>query len=487
MGARTLEINRAEYFVRGLGQVETLKDLENAVVSSTEFTPVYVRDVARVSLGPAERRGILDKGGAEVVGGVVSAEYGENTLIVTQRLQENIKRLADGLPEKTLSDGTVSKLTLVPFYDRSVLIEETLETLGNALFFETLIAIFVVFFMMRNLKLSFLVSALVPLAILFAFIAMRIFDIEANIVALAGIAIAIGTVVDMGIILAENISRHLDENPTGNKKELVIQATQEVSGAIATAGLTTVVSFLPVFTLTEVEGQLFQPLAFTKTFVLLAAIGLSIVLIPPFYLLFVQTNKGEKKLPVTVILALLSGILALVFGSDLGWALVLYALMEFYLLWKKPDAVLEKNIRRWTSLTILFGVLTWYWRPLGIGYGWISNGLMVFLLAVFILGGLFLFHKYYERLLRWVLGHKGIAITIPALLILAGVFIFMNTEREFMPSLEEGDFLLMPTSMPHAGVTEVNQTLKKLDMAVSSIPEIEYVVGKAGRVESALD
>ena len=151
MGARTLEINRAEYFVRGLGQVETLQDLENAIDASNDFTPIFVKDVARVSLGPAERRGILDKGGAEVVGGVVSAEYGENTLVVTERLQESIKRLDKGLPQKTLADGTISKLTLVPFYDRSVLIEETLQTLGSALFFETLIAIFVVFFMMRNL------------------------------------------------------------------------------------------------------------------------------------------------------------------------------------------------------------------------------------------------------------------------------------------------------------------------------------------------
>ncbi|MEL6976905.1 MAG: efflux RND transporter permease subunit, partial [Bacteroidota bacterium] len=441
MGARTLEINRAEYFVRGLGQVETLKDLENAIVSSNEFTPIFVKDVARVSLGPAERRGILDKGGAEVVGGVVSAEYGENTLAVTKRLQESIKRLAEGLPQKTLSDGTISKLTLVPFYDRSVLIEETLQTLGDALFFETLIAIFVVFFMMRNLKLSFLVSALVPLAILFAFIAMRIFDIEANIVALAGIAIAIGTVVDMGIILAENISRYLDENPTGNKKELVIQATQEVSGAIATAGLTTVVSFLPVFTLTEVEGQLFRPLAFTKTFVLLAAIGLSIVLIPAFHLLFVKPKQSQNNVPVAGVLTLLLGVLTLVFGFVLGWALILYALMEFFLFWNKPEVSSVKKIRRWTSLVILFGVLTWYWRPLGIGYGWISNGFMVFLLASFILGGLYLFYKSYERLLRWVLDNKGIAISIPSLLVLAGLFIFINTEREFMPSLEEGDYL----------------------------------------------
>ncbi|MEO0507462.1 MAG: efflux RND transporter permease subunit [Bacteroidota bacterium] len=487
MGARTLEINRAEYFVRGLGQVETLQDLENAIVASNDFTPIFVKDVARVSLGPAERRGILDKGGAEVVGGVVSAEYGENTLVVTERLQESIKRLDKGLPQKKLADGTISKLTLVPFYNRSVLIEETLQTLGSALFFETLIAIFVVFFMMRNLKLSFLVSALVPLAILFAFIAMRIFNIEANIVALAGIAIAIGTVVDMGIILAENISRHLDENPEGNKKELVIQATREVSGAIATAGLTTVVSFLPVFTLTEVEGQLFQPLAFTKTFVLLAAIGLSIVLIPSFYLLFAKPKQHQSNIPTAGILALLLGVLALVFGFDLGWALVLYVLMEFFLFWKKFEEHSIKTIRRWTSLVVLFGVLTWYWRPLGIGYGWLSNGFMVFLLAFTILGGLYLFHHYYERLLRWILDNKGIAISIPSLLVLAGMFIFVNTEREFMPSLEEGDFLLMPTSMPHAGVTEVNQTLKKLDMAVSNIPEIDYVVGKAGRVESALD
>ena len=242
-----------------------------------------------------------------------------------------------------------------------------------------------------------------------------------------------------------------------------------------------------MFTLTEVVGQLFQPLAFSITFVLLAAIGLSIVLIPSFYLLFIKPKQHQSNIPTAGIVALLLGVLALVFEFDLGWALVLYALMEFFLFWKKLEEQSIKTIRRWTSLVILFGVLTWYWRPLGIGYGWLSNGLMVFLLAFTILGGLYLFHHYYERLLRWILDNKGIAISIPSLLVLAGMFIFVNTEREFMPSLEEGDFLLMPTSMPHAGVTEVNQTLKKLDMAVSNIPEIDYVVGKAGRVESALD
>ena len=246
------------------------------------------------------------------------------------------------------------------------------------------------------------------------------------------------------------------------------------------------VSFLPVFTLTEVEGRLFHPLAFTKTFVVLAAIGRSIVLIPSFYLLFIKPKQHQSNIPTAGIVALLLGVLALVFEFDLGWALVLYALMEFFLFWKKLEEQSIKTIRRWTSLVILFGVLTWYWRPLGIGYGWLSNGLMVFLLAFTILGGLYLFHHYYERLLRWILDNKGIAISIPSLLVLAGMFIFVNTEREFMPSLEEGDFLLMPTSMPHAGVTEVNQTLKKLDMAVSNIPEIDYVVGKAGRVESVL-
>ncbi|MEQ6122579.1 efflux RND transporter permease subunit, partial [Pseudotenacibaculum sp. MALMAid0570] len=199
IGAQTLEINQAEYLVRGLGYIKSIKDIEEAVVSSEEFTSIKIKDIANVSLGPAARRGILDKEGAEVVGGVVVARYGANPLEVINNVKEKLNELSAGLPSKTLKDGRVSQVTVVPFYDRTDLIKETLGTLNEALALEILITILVIIIMVFNLRASILISGLLPLAVLMVFIAMKAFGIDANIVALSGIAIAIGTMVDVGV------------------------------------------------------------------------------------------------------------------------------------------------------------------------------------------------------------------------------------------------------------------------------------------------
>ena len=236
IGAQTLEINKVEYLVRGLGYVKTIADIENAVVSTEAFTPLKVKDVAKVNLGPAARRGILDKEGAEVVGGVVIARYGANPMEVITNVKNKIDELSLGLPSKKLANGTNSQLTIVPFYDRSELINETLDTLNTALILEILITVLVIIIMVFNLRASLLISGLLPFAVLMVFIAMKLFNVDANIVALSGIAIAIGTMVDIGVILTENIVRHLKENT--NKEhidKIVFKATKEVSGAILTA------------------------------------------------------------------------------------------------------------------------------------------------------------------------------------------------------------------------------------------------------------
>ena len=185
--------------IRGIGFIKQLADIENSVVKVVDNIPIYVRDVARVSEGPALRRGALDKGGAEVVGGVAVVRYGENPLQVIDNIKEKIKDISPGLPSKVLPDGTRSKLTIVPFYDRSGLIHETLGTLNTALTQEILITIIVVLIAVIHLKSSLLISSLLPLAVLMCFMGMRVFKVDANIVALSGIAIAIGTMVDMGI------------------------------------------------------------------------------------------------------------------------------------------------------------------------------------------------------------------------------------------------------------------------------------------------
>ena len=185
IGAQTIEINQAEYFVRGLGYIKSISDIENAVVTAEDFTAIKIKDIAKVTLAPKARRGILDKEGAEVVGGVVVARYGANPLEVINNVKTKIKELSAGLPSKILKDGSTSQLTIVPFYDRSELIKETLETLNEALTLEILITILVIILMMFNLRASILISGLLPVAVLMVFIAMKLFNIDANIVALS--------------------------------------------------------------------------------------------------------------------------------------------------------------------------------------------------------------------------------------------------------------------------------------------------------------
>ena len=303
IGARTIEFNRAEYLIRALGYIKSLKDLEESVVAVHDNVPVRIRDVAKVNYGPATRRGGLDKGGAEAVGGVVVARYGANPMEVIRNVKEKIKEISPGLPTKTLSDGTVSKVSIVPFYDRTGLIKETLGTLESALTDEILISIIVVILLVLNLRASLLISSLLPVGVLITFIIMRRFHVDANIVALSGIAIAIGVMVDVGIIFTENIVRHLDmpENKGASGKNLlnvIYNATVEVASAMITALATTIVSFLPVFAMQAAEGKLFRPLAFTKTFALLASLVIGIVVIPALaHILFLHPVRQEKSFP----------------------------------------------------------------------------------------------------------------------------------------------------------------------------------------------
>ncbi len=501
IGAQTMEINQAEYLVRGLGYVKSIADIENAVVASENYTPIRVSDIAHVSLGPAPRRGILDKEGAEVVGGVVTARYGANPMEVIENVKVQIDAIASGLPSKELSDGTVSQLTIVPFYDRSELIQETLGTLDEALTLEILITIFVIIVMVFNLRASLLIAGLLPVAVLMVFIAMKLFNVDANIVALSGIAIAIGTMVDIGVILSENVIRHLDENKerfdqTGERlpiNTVVYNASSEVSGAILTAVLTTIISFIPVFTMVGAEGKLFRPLAFTKTMALVAAFLVAIFLIPPFAA-YLFKKRNYKKLTTMFLNTLWIGlgIIALIFGFWLGLVLIAFGitgLLKEDFLTPKPILSDEQANRLnifISALAIIF-LLAEYWRPLGVDKNIFWNLIFVGIICFGLLGFFWLFQRYYAQILHWALRYKLIFLSVPTALVIVGFVIMQNTGKEFMPSLNEGSFLLMPTSMPHSGVDENKRILQQLDMAVASIPEIETVVGKAGRTESALD
>ncbi|GGD58175.1 efflux RND transporter permease subunit [Muriicola marianensis] len=507
IGAQTIEMNRAEYLVRGLGYVKSVADVENAVVSSEEFTSIRIRDVGKVTLGPATRRGVLDKEGAEVVGGVVVARYGANPMEVIENVKEQITEVSAGLPSKVLADGRISKVTIVPFYDRTELIEETLGTLNEALTYEVLITILVIVIMVFNLRASLLISGLLPLGILMVFITMKLFGVDANIVALSGIAIAIGTMVDVGVILAENVIRHMEDPQLRSREdgkeysmdEIVYNATSEVSGAILTAVMTTIISFLPVFTMIGAEGKLFRPLAFTKTMALTASLVIALFLIPPFAA--VVFRKRKMKIQFKHILnglLILLGLFSVFMGYGLGIFLMAYggAGLWFDKNEDRPSGVslagFKFSITRnavqilLVSLAIVF-LLAEYWRPLGFDRSIAVNLFFVALICFGILGIFEVFKRYYSRILTWALANRIVFLMIPVTVLALGTGIMINTGKEFMPSLNEGTFLLMPTSLPHAGTEENKRVLQQLDMAVASIPEIETVVGKAGRAESALD
>ena len=496
IGAQTLEINQAEYLVRGLGYVKSVEDIENAVVTSEDFTSIKIKDIAKVSLGPATRRGLLDKEGAEVVGGVVVARYGANPMEVINNVKAQIEELKGGLPSKVLADGRTSQLTVVPFYDRTELIEETLDTLNEALTLEILITILVIIVMVFNLRASILISGLLPVAVLMVFVTMKLFNVDANIVALSGIAIAIGTMVDVGVILAENMIRHLDDEKLRLREdgtelttnEVVYNATAEVSGAILTAVLTTIISFVPVFTMIGAEGKLFRPLAFTKTMALSASLVIALFLIPPFaaYLFRKTSLKSSFKYIINGAL-IIAGIAIMVTGYWLGIILVAFGITGLLGVLGKLNKKNSNLVNIIISCTAIIFLLAEYWRPLGFDRSILVNLIFVAIICFGILGIFSIFRRYYGQILNWALANKLLFLIIPATVLVSGGWIMNNTGKEFMPSLNEGSFLLMPTSLPHSGVEENKRVLQQLDMAVATIPEIETVVGKSGRTESALD
>lgn len=494
IGAQTIEINQAEYFVRGLGYVKSIEDIENSVIKSVGGTAITIGDIAKVYLGPATRRGILDKSGADAVGGVVVARYGANPLKVINNVKEKIKELGPGLPTKTLADGTVSQVTIVPFYDRTRLINETIGTLEEALTLEILITIIVVILLLFNLKSSILVAGSLPIAVLMCFIAMKYFGVDANIVALSGIAIAIGTMVDMGIVLTESIIDRKDK--MFGKESLmtsVYEATMEVGSAVLTAVATTVVSFLPVFAMEAAEGKLFRPLAYTKTFALLSAVLVALIFIPPLAHSLFSIKIDRKKVGLGV--SVLAFVGSLVAYMILGHPLILIisiisgvALVQGIIDYKYARASkLFKFVSNVVYAILIAIFLTKSWMPLGVNKSLFINSFFVILIIAVLLSFFWLIIHFYESILRFLLKVKLLFLALVGFIIFMGVNVYQETGQEFMPSLNEGSFLLMPTSMPHSGVAENSKNLKLLDMAVTAIPEVESVVGKAGRVESPLD
>ncbi|WP_444843376.1 efflux RND transporter permease subunit [Enhygromyxa salina] len=558
VGARTLEINRVEYLIRSIGFIEELRDIEEAVVVTREHTPIRVRDVARVSVGPAQRRGALDDAGAEVVGGVVVARFGANPLETIDAVKQRVAEIQPGLPRKTLADGRTSQVTLVPFYDRTELIHETLDTLSTALWQEILVTIIVVLILLRDIRSSLLISAMLPLGVLATFVVMKLTGVDANVMALGGVAIAIGTMVDIGIVLTENIAARLEGHdnsgggpglpregsgegrerserpggggsPTSLRARVVRRAAAEVAPAVVTSVLTTVVSFLPVFGLTAAESRLFTPLALTKTYAMLGALGLSLLVLPGLALVIMRRRPsappGRRVLGSILRLVhlrdwVLAGLgLALVVFVHVGAGALVLAMAGFRLarpLLPARAVAVGAVVENVLAVVVVGLALTRSWLPLGPEPGVAANVVFVGTIVGVVVLSLRAFMWFYPALLRVFLAHKLAFLAAPALVVLLGLTVWLGAGRvfavviaddeaergalatalvdaapgfgrEYMPPFDEGAFLYMPTTMPHASLGQALEMLQGIDAAIAAIPEVDRVVGKLGRVDSALD
>ncbi|NIA20406.1 MAG: AcrB/AcrD/AcrF family protein, partial [Anaerolineaceae bacterium] len=564
VGARTIEANKAEYIIRGLGFIKRVSDLEMTVIKSNNNVPIYIKNIAKVTLGPALRRGALDKDGAEAAGGVVVVRYGFNPLEAIKSVKKRIAEIEPGLPKKAIIDYrqvtrqgvqefaagqgfeaydgpnvnqkpwkqwlaktprpkwpswvTTSQVKVVSFYDRTGLIYETLGTLDTSLTEEILVTIIVVIVMLMHLRSSLMVSATLPLAVLVCFIAMKMFGVDANIVALSGIAIAIGAIVDMGIIVSENILRHLDAaGPDEDRLEVVYRGAAEVGSAVLTAVSTTVVSFLPVFTMTGAEGKLFKPLAFTKTFALVASVVVALTIVPPAAHLLLAGKVRSVWIKRGFYIALIVAGLAIAWFW-MWWAGLIIVLLGAYKLVDNYLPAKARKIEPWVingAAVLVVGVLlAKHWLPLGPEKGLIRNFVFIAFLVGGLLGFFTFFQKIYAPMLRWCLTHKVLFLSIPLVLLIVGGMVWLGSDtvfgflpqpvqksrageklseifpglgKEFMPALDEGSFLYMPTTMPHASIGESLDVLQQQNMAIRAIPEIESVVGKLGRAETSLD
>jgi len=532
VGARTLEVNSVEYMVRGLGFIKNLEDLEATVIVARENTPIRVRDVARVSMGPALRRGALDDEGAPAVGGVVVARYMENPLAVISAVKVKVEQIQAGLPSRTLEDGTISQVTVVPFYDRTTLIEETLGTLSTALFQEILITIIVVLVMLRNMRSSILIALMLPLGVLAAFVAMKLSGVDANIMALGGIAIAIGTMVDIGIVFVENISQHLEDAPPGASSSATVRrAAAEVAPAVVTSVLTTVVSFLPVFGLSSTELRLFGPLAFTKTFAMGGVLLLALLVLPGAALVVFRERPAAPKASNTGIHRVARSLFRAEHARDwvllgLGGMLLRYSVLggSFVLglgMYRLARPLLAATVSRGITvaenllaIVAVTFLLAEDWLPLGPEEGLAFNVVFVGGLILLVMGTFRLFESAYPKLLWAILRHKALFLLLPAAVVLFGATAWLGFDtvfgqlpqqvrtakpvsklaqalpgfgREYMPPFDEGSFLYMPSTMPHASMGEVLELLSGIDAAIAQIPEVDRVVGKAGRADTALD
>lgn len=396
VGARVLELAGREYMVRGLGYLKSVEDIENvALATGRGGTPVRVGDVARVQMGPDIRRGVADKDGrGDVVTGIVVMRHGENALEVIDAVKRRIAQIEAGLPEG---------VRIVDAYDRAPLIREAIRNLQLKLGEELLLVALITALFLLHLRSSLVAAVTLPIAILMSFLVMRLIGVQANIMSLGGIAIAIGAMIDAAVVMVENLHKHLEREPgevsARRRWEVVAAASKEVGPALFFSLLVITVSFLPVFALEAQEGRLFKPLAFTKTFAMASAAVLAVTLVPVAMGYFIRGRiRSERDNPVS---------------------------------------------------------------------RWLMRG--------------------YRPVLAWALRNRGRTLAAAALLLAITVIPFQRLGSEFMPPVEEGTILFMPMTLPGVSIQQAQEIMRRQNAIIAAFPEVESVVGKAGRATTATD
>src|SRR5437868_937751 len=392
VGGRTVELSEFEYVIRGKGYLKSINDLGNIVLKTDSGTPVLLRDVARVELGPDERRGITGlTGEGEVASGIVLQRFGVNALDVIENVKKRFKEIASSLPKA---------VEIVPVYDRSNLINAAIETLKRTLFEESVVVALVCIVFLLHFRSALVAILMLPVGVLMAFGAMKLLGLGSNIMSLGGIAIAIGAMVDAAIVMIENAHKHLERaEPDQSRVKILIDAASEVGPALFFSLLIITVSFMPIFTLESQEGRLFSPLAFTKTFAMAAAALLSVTLVPALMVIFVRGRiVPEHRNPIN---------------------------------------------------RILIGI--------------------------------------YRPAIKGVMRAKTLVILLSIAVLAVTIWPARQLGTEFMPNLNEGTLLYMPTTLPGISVTKAGELMQTQDKIISSFPEVASVYGKAGRAATATD
>jgi Cu(I)/Ag(I) efflux system membrane protein CusA/SilA len=458
VGGRVVQKNNAEYLVRSVGWIEDIRDIENTVITERGGTPLYVRNVATVQTGTQFRRSAFEKDGSEVVGGVVLMRHGENPLAVTQRIKQKIQDVQTGLP---------TSVRIVPAYDRTRLIHGAIDSLTSVMTHEMIIAGLAILLILMHFRSVFVICVTLPLSVLFSFLMMwllrrlQIVDVQANIMSLSGITISIGILVDQAIVMVENATHELkahfgDGKVTGDTRAIVTHACRTVGRPIFFSAMIILISFIPVFAMTGLNGKLFHPMAFTKSLAMVGVAIISVTLVPAMIPTFI---KGRLR------------------GEEENW--IVRSFIHIYkplLTWALP----RRNLVMWAFAALLILAIGLFPMQAVFGLGTSHHAweICFFIVLAIVLALTVIFTAG----LHW-------QILSFASLVLLGLwsYHFPKIGVVFMPPLDEGSVLEMPVTVPRVSITEAADDLKARDAVLRQFPEVESIIGKAGRADTPTD